>query len=157
MRFTRGADGVEPQEFGRPLPVVRSRKGPISKLSPILSAILVQGIAERATGDHVGADKLGRDLAALLLGRHVLLPEFRKWKKRTEIAIPDPTRERSEPERSRPLRDWLVFRFERFYCNTRGDRSWPARLLEAENNPKFAFTCVGDQDVASVLYGLKWG
>jgi hypothetical protein len=157
MRFARGAGGLEPKAWGQPVRAVQVRRGPVTRLGPIVGAILAQGIVERSTGQKAKSDRFACALAATMLKRKVLLPEFRKWKTRASVKITDPSPEHSEPERRRTLRDWLLFRFERVYRNTRGDRRWDQLYDEADRNPKFAFTCVGDQEVARMLYGLKWG
>lgn len=50
-----------------------------------------------------------------------------------------------------------MFRFERIYANTRGPSSWAELCNLAESAPAFAFTCVGDREVARLLYALNWG
>lgn len=95
-------------------------------------------------------------MARVLLKRNVLPGEFRKWRGYLDFRISDPTPGLSEPERRRIYRDWLVFRFERYYRTTRSLGDWSDFCSEAQHNPAFLFTCVGDVQVAQQLYSICW-
>ncbi len=135
---------------------VKVRRGRIPNLGPIIAAVVIQGIAERFTRGRVKSDHLGRAAAKALLSREVLPVEFRKWKKRVNVSICDPRPHLSEPERRTTLRDWLVFRFERYYSNTSGRLNWEGFCHEATTNPTFVFSSAGDQEDARSLYSLHW-
>jgi hypothetical protein len=157
MRFARGSKGVVGSVPNRTLPIVRVRRGPISKLGPIIAGLVVQGIAERASGQKVPSDHFGRALSELLLKRTVLLPEFRKWKAKLRVTISDPRPGLSERERRTTLRDWLVFRFERHYRSMSSSMNWEDVCQEAARNPVFVFTALADLEDARSLYALTWG
>ena len=156
MRLAKGSRPPTDSGRLRSLTAVQVRQGPIPKLGPIVAAVLVQGVAEQITGERISSDRFGLALAKLLLNRRILLPEFRKWKARLNVAIPDPALQLSEPERRQTLRDWLVFRFERCYGSMSGSVGWDDFCHEARHNPTFACSCVGDLQIARGLYALTW-
>jgi hypothetical protein len=137
---------------------VATRPGQIPKLGPIAAGILVEGIAGRSGALEPKSHSFGLTVARALLGRQVQSGEFGKWRSRLDFAIQDPRPGLSEPERRTTFRDYLVFRFERIYKSmTSGEfSSWDAFLAEAESNPTFALTCVGDSEIAQGLFSVFW-
>jgi hypothetical protein len=138
-----------------PVDAVKAKRGPIPKVGPILAAVLFAGLLERTGVARAKADPLGTELGSVLLGRSVLLLEFRAWKAALDRPIPDPLPSAPQPELRSTVRLWLIEQFRRDCPGPNAKGGWVALRQEMARDPKRAFTRVGDDLLIARVYGVS--
>jgi hypothetical protein len=135
-----------------PVDVVKTKRGRVPKVGPMVASVLYAGLLERAGAAPSKADRLGADLGSVLLSRTVLLPEFRGWKAALDRPVPDP----AHPEEQTTLRSWLVSRAAGGPSFLERDRGWQMLRDLAAREPQTVFVGRRDAQVAARLYAITW-
>ena len=139
----------------------RSKSGKIPNLSPILAAIIVEGLAEHAVGPREGSQALALAVATLLRKRAIQPGEYGVWRRAVGVDAPEWTTGDDDPLPPDDLRDWLVRRWRSSYEMAYGSllsehKDWAGYLVALAHNPLDVFGPLANLEAISYLYTLSW-